>query len=894
MIDPDVTGANDPEATTAHNPGATAAHDPGATTAHDPDATTAHDPAAPGIPGQRVRYIGDYELISILGRGGMGVVYRARQITLNRQVALKMISNSEFAGEDQLRRFQNEAEAVAALDHPGIVPIYEVGTFEDQRYFSMKLIDGRGMEKALGDLKENPRGAARIVAEVADAVYHAHQRGILHRDLKPANILLDHESHPHVTDFGLAKRIEGEEGMTLSGSVLGTPAYMSPEQAAGQISAITTVSDVYGLGAILFAALTDRAPFVGDSLMMTLDRVRTHSPDPPSRLNARVPRDLEVICLKCLEKDPRQRYASAQALGDDLRRWLAGEPISARPVGPATRLAMWARRNPALAGLSLALVAALIVGVAGIAWQWREAVGQRDRARAQEGIARAAEGQALRQEGIAREAEQKAAQSRDAAQASERVAVAARAEAEKNYGLAATQATLALNTIQDLVTRVSTGLNQPGLFDLKTEIIQKALERVDSVANIYQGTTNKEATTFAALFELGKIYRQTGKIEKAAKVFRQCLGIARERVVIKKGSDPSRQNLVNVLGELAGCSIELDRDLKAAVAYDREALAILQDILDHPMRQDRVIDRKITLKNLGYYHYRIGTSLLMVGELVRSLEEYRQAYNVHVDLLAGARDDPELIRTAALDALTLGNGSYLLGRREAAEGYFRQSLDLIEQFDRARKGASDARFLLASYRSVVGLYRFRIGQREAARREYQSARDLFVALKTADPQNIYYRSELVVLLGRLGRLEETAQQPGAARSAFLEAYRLAEENYRIDEKNDVRRMALLKLLPRVGQVERALEMADRIAAGPKVDSELWVELACCYAQCARSLPPEKAEGARACQIKAVDAVRSAIRGGFRDKIALEIEPDLDPIRPRDDFQEVLREMPAAS
>ena len=220
-------------------------------------------------------------------------------------------------------------------------------------------------------------------------------------------------------------------------------------------------------------------------------------------------------------------------------------------------------------------MAALIVGVAGIAWQWREAVVQRDRARAQERIAREAEGQALRQEGIAREAEKKAAQSRDAAQASEKVAVAARAEAEKNYQLAATQATLALNTIQDLVTRVSTGLNQPGLFDLKTEIIQKALERVDSVANIYQGTTNKEATTFAALFELGKIYRQTGKIEKAAKVFRQCLGIARERVVIKKGSDPSRQNLVNVLGELAGCSIELDRDLKAAVAYDREALAIL-------------------------------------------------------------------------------------------------------------------------------------------------------------------------------------------------------------------------------------------------------------------------------------------------------------------------------
>ncbi len=280
-------------------------------------------PSGPLPPGQRVRYIGDYELISVLGRGGMGVVYRARQISLNRQVALKMINNSEFASEDQIRRFQNEAEAVATLDHPGIVPIYEVGTFEDQRYFSMKLIDGRGMEKALADLKANPREAARIVAEVADAVHHAHQRGILHRDLKPANILLDPEQHAHVTDFGLAKRIEGEEGLTVSGAVMGTPAYMSPEQAAGQNSAVTTASDVYGLGAILFAALTDRAPFVGNSVMLTLDRVRNNPPDAPHRLNPGVPRDLEVICLKCLEKDPRRRYASAQDLADDLRRWLA-------------------------------------------------------------------------------------------------------------------------------------------------------------------------------------------------------------------------------------------------------------------------------------------------------------------------------------------------------------------------------------------------------------------------------------------------------------------------------------------------------------------------------------------------------------------------------------------
>ena len=337
------------------------------------DATTdmtSEDKTAPGRAvktgpgaGQKVRYIGDYETISVLGQGGMGVVYKARQLSLNRLVALKMIRNAEFASDDQVRRFQNEAEAVATLDHPGIVPIYEVGTYEDQRYFSMKLVEGQGLDKKLEELAKDPRTAARVVAEVADAVNHAHQRGILHRDLKPANILVDGQGHAHVTDFGLAKRIEEDAGLTVSGAIMGTPSYMAPEQAAGQSSLVTTASDVYGLGAILYAVLTGRAPFAGDSVMNTLDQVRNSPPQAPTRLNAKLPRDLEVICLKCLEKDPRHRYASAQALSDDLNRWLRGEPIAARPVGPVVRLRMWAKRKPALAGLSAALIVASIAGV---------------------------------------------------------------------------------------------------------------------------------------------------------------------------------------------------------------------------------------------------------------------------------------------------------------------------------------------------------------------------------------------------------------------------------------------------------------------------------------------------------------------------------------------------
>ncbi len=312
--------------------------------------------------GEYVCYFGDYEIHHELGRGGMGVVYLARQVTLNRQVALKMIRVGVLAGDVELRRFQNEAEAVAQLDHPGIVPVYEVGEHEGQKYFSMKLVEGGSLADRLDDYKNGPRAAAKLVAEAAEAVHHAHLRGILHRDLKPANILIDDQSRPHVTDFGLARKVEGDSELTQSGAILGTPAYMAPEQASGRRRAVTTASDVYGLGAILYALLTGRAPFGGDSVVETLDAVRTRPPELPSRLNAKLSQDLEVVCLKCLEKDPQRRYPSAQALAEDLRRHLAGEPILARPVGAAERAWMWCRRNKGLAALGALLIASLIAG----------------------------------------------------------------------------------------------------------------------------------------------------------------------------------------------------------------------------------------------------------------------------------------------------------------------------------------------------------------------------------------------------------------------------------------------------------------------------------------------------------------------------------------------------
>jgi WD40 repeat protein/Flp pilus assembly protein TadD len=347
--------------------------DPHATTTVDEGPHGAEAPAAlPG--GTRVRYFGDYELIRELGRGGMGIVYKARQISLNRPVALKMIKSAALAGEDELRRFQNEAEAVATLDHPHIVSILEVGKYDGQRYFTMKLIGGTSLNRKLTDYVADPRAAAKLLKHLAEAVHHAHQRGILHRDLKPANILLDARGEPFVTDFGLAKRREGDSELTLSGAILGTPAYMAPEQASGRRGAVTTAGDVYGLGAILYATLTGRAPFEGDSVQETLEQVRNSAPSAPSKINPRVPRDLETICLKCLEKDPGRRYVSADGLASDLKQWLAGEPIAARPVGNAARFWMWCRRRPVIAGLTGAVVVAVVGGLIWTSLGWLTAL----------------------------------------------------------------------------------------------------------------------------------------------------------------------------------------------------------------------------------------------------------------------------------------------------------------------------------------------------------------------------------------------------------------------------------------------------------------------------------------------------------------------------------------
>lgn len=310
----------------------------------------------------RVRYFGDYELLDELARGGMGVVFKARQVTLNRIVALKMILAGQLASEAEVQRFHTEAEAAASLDHPNIVPIYEIGEHQGQHYFSMGFVEGENLSQRSADGPLPPREAAALVRTIAVAVQYAHERGIIHRDLKPQNVLVDRHGQPRITDFGVAKNVRSSSSLTATGQVLGTPSYMPPEQAAGEVDDIGPASDVYALGAVLYFLLVGRPPFQSANPIDTLRQVIEQEPASLRQLNPSVDRDLETLCLKCLEKDPRRRYSSARALADDLDRFLAGEPIHARPIGAAARAWRWCKRKPVIAGLTSA-VATLILFV---------------------------------------------------------------------------------------------------------------------------------------------------------------------------------------------------------------------------------------------------------------------------------------------------------------------------------------------------------------------------------------------------------------------------------------------------------------------------------------------------------------------------------------------------
>ena len=523
----------------------------------------------------------------------------------------------------------------------------------------------------------------------------------------------------------------------------------------------------------------------------------------------------------------------------------------------------------------------------GIAWQWRESVFQRNEALT-------ARDRAVREEAAARKAEGEARAARDAAQAARDAAQAARVQAEQNALLAGMQATLALNTIQDLIVQVREKLNGPDLFDIKTALLDSALNRVDGVASVYDKSTSKEATVLAALNELATIYRQLGQSEKAFKVLERCLAIARERVRIKEGSDPSRQNLANILREIASISEEFRRNMKASLAYNEESLKIWEDVFKNPKADQWMLDKKVVRPFLAEAYNRVAVSQYRLGDIALARENFRKAFNLRQELVTETPEDLVKKQDLSYPTMALAETSFRLGDNAGADVFYSLALQQREKMFEAKPKAPAVCEELAGVHYMIGEFKLKTGDLATAKPHLERCRELRAALVEADPKNAIFRRNLGIALYRLGSLADREKNEKAAAEVFETTRKIQQKLVDEDQHNDKRQNELMRTLAQVGQVDKAAEIADRLNAGPNADNEQRLDIARAYAQCARHTPAAQAEKAQTFQVKAVETLRKAVESGFKDYVYMGTEPDLDPIKGRDDFKTLLtRITPAA-
>jgi tetratricopeptide (TPR) repeat protein len=822
----------------------------------DPEATgyTPTD-AKTRVPSDRrlPRRFGGYELLEEIGHGGMGLVFKAQQLEPERLVALKMIRAGELASEADVRRFRQEAAEAARLDHPNIVPVYEVGEHEGRHFFTMKLVEGGSLAQHLERFRNDPRAAARVLVVVAEAVHHAHQRQLLHRDLKPGNVLLDGRGQPHVADFGLAKRMGGL-GEASQSAGAGTPEYMAPEQARGG-GRLTTAADVYGLGGILYALLASRPPFQGASAWDIIQQVLSREPVAPSKHQPGCPRDLETICLKCLEKEPAQRYGSAEALAEDLWRFLEHRPVRARPVGSFGRAARWSRRNP-LAGTSLAaLVAVFLLAFVAVLGLWRNS------------------------------------------EANRRLADTSRAEAQEQRDRAEENFQEARLAVKQL-TQVSVNRLQQapaGLQPLRKELLETALGYYQRLLARRSDDPQLRAEIAEDYFLLGNASAALGSRAEAAAAYRKAVDLYRQ-LARENPQDPNAPNrLAECYQALGSVCQSIGRSEEASESC-AAAVRLLQGLADaHP-------DVPAYQAALVRGYHSLGDLHRAGGEAGRAEEDYHHAeallgrlleedgadpdyrtelannYNHRARLQADARrwEKAEAAYRAALDVWNKlasefpGDSFYALGEAGAhndlgyldrARGLPREALDenkqaLAASEKMAEKNEADPSVRATRANSLLG-----VGSSYALLKDSAQAEDflgkalaIWLQLTREYPEEVWYSDSLGETYVQLGGIWSARRGHPDAERVFGEAIRTLEA-VRLRDQGDNDTNDWLR---------QAYEGRGRV-----------------YAQTDR---PEKA----------VADLREALqlsRGRARNDLleSLRQDPELNPLRGRGDFQPLLQE-----
>ena len=587
---------------------------------------------------------GDYELLEEIARGGMGVVYRARHRPLNRIVAVKMILAGRLASESEVKRFHHEAEAAAGLDHPNIVPVYEVGEQDGRQFFAMGFVEGQSLQDAVQENPLSPRESAGVTATIATAVQYAHSKGIVHRDLKPGNVLIDQDGQPRITDFGLAKRTEADAGMTATGQIVGTPAYMPPEQASGDIEKIGPTADVYSLGAILYYLLTGRPPFQSDSVMETLKQVLERDPVSPRMLNPAVDRDLETICLKCLEKDAAKRYASAADLANDLIRYQEGKPIVARPIGRIGRITRWCRRRPLPAALILTVAVVAIAGVVGIAAQWQRA--EANYQQSQENLK------------AANEATQRANDNLTTANAAQAKAV----RSDKR-----TQG--ALKNVLTRLTNDSTYMQNPGTAQLRYDVQTQTLNYFTELLRERPDDIDLQWETGQATFWLALTAEDLGKRKEAMAGYHAALRLF-EKIEVKRREKQVALKLADCYGNIAGLYFDA-RNFDQARSYYSKAHAYQRRMLKASPNDARA---RVSLAKTCF---NLGEIIRPKGPLKEAFRLYNEAHDLLKPVLQSGKAGVDVHITQMKCTYSRGMGylavnrldrSYQLARQSAQEG----------------------------------------------------------------------------------------------------------------------------------------------------------------------------------------------------------------------------------
>jgi tetratricopeptide (TPR) repeat protein/tRNA A-37 threonylcarbamoyl transferase component Bud32 len=672
----------------------------------------------------------------------MGVVYKARQVRANRLVALKMVLSGAHASKAQLERFRIEGEAVARLQHPNIVQVYEVAEHDGRPFFSLEFLDGGSLVDHLDGTPWPTLKTAELVETLALAMQHAHDKGIVHRDLKPANILLGGTAKPNhrdgkratpskgipiITDFGLAKLMESGTGQTQSGDVLGTPSYMAPEQAEGNISAIGPCTDVYALGAILYELLTGRPPFKGTTLLETLEQVRIQEPVPPRQLHLQAPRDLETICLKCLHKEPARRYPSALELAEDLGRFQAGEPIKARPVSLAGRLYRWGRRNPKIAGLLAALVLVTTVGFISVSALWLHAETERQRAETNW------------------------------------------EEAEAQRGRAENNLKGALAAVDHYFTKVSENrlLNEPGSESLRRDLLLAARDYYERFIRENEKSPELQAALGKSLYYLGQILADLHSPAEGIKYHRRALVILEQQAKEHPQEASPRVDLATSHHDL-GRLYRLTSQNEPSREHYKAALALWEQLVRaHPAELPYRAGLTRTQQGLG--------NLAKVkGEYQEAEAHYQQALDGRRQLVKQEPRNQQHQRDLAVNCDNLAAVHELMGQSAKTDQEALEAHKALRQLVKNQPTIIRDRDDLARNCYNRGNRLARRGETTQARAAYEEAAAIWQQLERDHPLVAQFHTSSVTVLYELGLLHQRKQENEEAEKQYRKGLKICE------------------------------------------------------------------------------------------------------------------------